>query len=98
MAMASQPPASVPPTVTLGSRIGRMWNQDLTFTFRLVLPALKTLFARETIVVVVLVLVWAYAFDDVLEWFPKLVVANLKVHQWLFTSDRRKSHVRWVTP
>jgi hypothetical protein len=83
------PPASLPPALAPGSTIRGIWNHDRTFIFRLVLPALKKLFTRETIVVVVLVLAWAYTFDDVLEWFPKMVVAQLKVHQWLFSSDRR---------
>lgn len=95
--MTNCPPASVSQG-SLGSWIYRVWTHDQTYTGTLALPALKKLFTRETILVVALVLGWAYTFDDVLEWFPKMVVAQLRVHQWLFSSDRRKSHVRWVTP
>ena len=76
-------------------------NQGCSYTVRLAFPPVRELLTRETIIVLALVLAWSltwsYGSTTILEWFPKLRTAQLKLHQLLFQSDSRKSHVKWVT-
>jgi len=81
--------------------LDRTINQGRSFTFGFTLPPVRDLLTKETIIVVALVLAWSFAWSygstTILEWLPKLRTAQLKVHQLLFESDSRKSHVKWVT-
>ncbi|MFZ0279302.1 MAG: CHASE2 domain-containing protein [Candidatus Sulfotelmatobacter sp.] len=62
-----------------------------------VTSALKDLCRWQTIVVLLLTLLWAYKFQWLEQEFPFLLTAQLKFHQLLSNLDWRQQRVNWVT-
>ncbi|MGB6402811.1 MAG: hypothetical protein WBF26_08175, partial [Candidatus Sulfotelmatobacter sp.] len=62
-----------------------------------VTSSLKDLCRWQTIVVLLLTLLWAYKFQWLEQEFPFLLTAQLKFHQLLSNLDWRQQRVNWVT-
>jgi CHASE2 domain-containing sensor protein len=62
-----------------------------------VTSALRELFSWKTLVVLGVILLWAYKFQWLEQEFPFLLTAQLKFHQLLSNLDWHQQRVNWVT-